>query len=237
MKRLAAVIFSVVLCIPCCLAQSFPGIARAYGNSGLSMRLGSEPSKPAVQAEDIILPVGTHILMKLQSPLHTTSATRGSGVYLETSMPVVQDGRVVIPEHTRVLGEVSNSRRPGRVKGRARLQIRFTSLIVPGDRVLSITGALQSLPGSTRNRIVDAEGTLEPVDQIDKDVRTVARGVGPGAILGVLGVGGMLPLRLGLLGGGYSLGKVLFTRGDPISLPAGATVEMVLQHPLTVQTN
>jgi hypothetical protein len=47
----------------------------------------------------------------------------------------------------------------------------------------------------------------------------------------------MFPLRLGLLGGGFALGKVLFTRGDPISLPVGTTVEMVLQHPLMVQTN
>jgi hypothetical protein len=237
MKHIALVICSIVLCFNRSLAQSFPEVARAYASSVLSSHSGSEPADSVTQPEEITLPVGTHILMKLQSPLHTTSATSGSGVYLETSLPIVQGGRVVIPEHTRVLGEVLNARRPGRVKGRARFRIHFTSLILSGDRVLPITGVLQSLPGSTRNRTVDAEGTVEPVDQIDKDVRTMARGVAPGAILGALGVGGMFPLRLGLLGGGFALGKVLFTRGDPISLPVGTTVEMVLQHPLMVQTN
>jgi hypothetical protein len=32
--------------------------------------------------EVITIPAGTHLLMKLISPLHTTSSTPGSGVYL-----------------------------------------------------------------------------------------------------------------------------------------------------------
>ncbi len=45
----------------------------------------SEP-KPEV----ITISAGTHLLMKLISPLHTTSSTPGSGVYLETAFPVVE---------------------------------------------------------------------------------------------------------------------------------------------------
>jgi hypothetical protein len=48
----------------------------------------------------VTIPAGTRVLMVLKSPLHTTSGTAGSGLYLETLYPVVQGNRVVIPTHT-----------------------------------------------------------------------------------------------------------------------------------------
>ncbi len=191
----------------------------------------SEP-KPEV----ITIPAGTHLLMKLISPLHTTSSTPGSGVYLETAFPVVENSRVVIPEHTRVMGVVTDERRPGRVQGRAQMRIKFTHLILPDNRELSVVGSLQSLPGSSRNRTVNNEGTLEPVDQIDADVYTVAKTTGAGVLIGSIRHVGIGVGQGALIGAGIGLTKVLFTRGDEISLPVGTRVEMVLQRPLTVQS-
>jgi hypothetical protein len=188
-----------------------------------------------VKLDPITIPAGTHLLMKLTSPLHTTSSTAGSGVYLETAFPVVADNRVVIPEHTRVMGVVADERRPGRVKGRSQMRLRFTQLILPDNRELSIVGQLQSLPGSNSTRAVDQEGTLEPVDQIDADVYTVAVGAIGGAVIGSVGHFGIGTGRGALLGAGLGLAKVLFTRGDEVSLPVGTRVEMVLQRPLTIQ--
>jgi hypothetical protein len=190
----------------------------------------SEP-KPEV----ITIPAGTHLLMKLISPLHTTSSTPGSGVYLETAFPVVENSRVVIPEHTRVMGVVMDERRPGRVQGRAQLRLKFTQLILPDNRQLSVVGSLQGLPGSSRNRTVNNEGTLEPVDQIDADVYTVAKTTGAGVLVGSIRHVGIGVGQGALIGAGIGLAKVLFTRGDEISLPVGTRVEMVLQRPLTVQ--
>ncbi len=193
--------------------------------------VGAGEPKP----EPITIPAGTHLLMKLISPLHTTSSTPGSGVYLETAFPVIADDRVAIPDHTRVMGVVADERRPGRVRGRAQIRLRFTQLILPDDRELAIVGNLQSLPGSNKNRSVDREGTVEPVDQIDADVYTMAKATGAGVLIGALSRSGRAGLGYGaLIGGGLALAKVLFTRGDEISLPAGTRVEMVLQHPLSV---
>ncbi len=183
------------------------------------------PSQPTA------VPAGTHMLMQLVSPLNTVSATDGSAVYLEITMPVIVDSHVAIPVHTHVTGTVLQERRPGRAKGRARLRLGFTNLIFPDYRVVAIDGALQGLPESHRDRRMDAEGTLEPVDQIDRDIKTVAVPALPGAVIGLLG-GGNTGLRLGLLGGGLGLGKTLVSRGDEISLPAGTVVEMVLKHDL-----
>jgi len=178
-----------------------------------------------------VVPAGTHLLMQLVSPLNTVSATDGSAVYLEVTMPVIADNHIVIPVHTHVTGTVVKGRRPGRVKGRAQLRIGLSNLIFPDHRVVAIDGALQGLPESHRDRRVDAEGTLEPVDQIDRDIKTVAVPALPGTLIGLLG-GGNTGLRLALLGGGLGLGKTMVSRGDEISLPVGTPVEMVLKREL-----
>jgi hypothetical protein len=185
--------------------------------------------------ELITIPAGTYLLMKLISPLHTTSSTPGSGVYLETVFPVVANDRVAIPEHTRVMGVVADERRPGRIQGRAQMRLKFTQIILPNDHELSIAGNLQSVPGSNKNRTVNHEGTIEPVDQIDADVYTVAKTTGVGVLVGSIRHVGIGVGPGALMGAGLGLGKVLFTRGNEISLPVGTRVEMVLQRPLIVQ--
>jgi len=215
--------------LSCCLLV-FAHLSGAQSGLLTDTSRASEP-QPGV----ITIPAGTHLLMKLISPLHTTSSTPGSGVYLETAFPVVENNRVVIPEHTRVMGVVTDERRPGRVQGRAQMRLRFTQLILPDNHELSVVGSLQSLPGSSTNRTVNKEGTLEPVDQIDADVYTVAKTTGAGVLAGSIRHVGIGVGPGALIGVGLGLAKVLFTRGDEISLPVGTRVEMVLQRPLTVQ--
>jgi hypothetical protein len=216
MKRIASILGFILLWLTAGLAQS-------------------GPNPLASETQTVIIPAGTHVLMHLKSPLHTTSATRGSQVYLETSIPIVQADRVAVPAGTRVVGVVEDERRPGRASGRAQFRLQFTSLILPDDHVLAISGALQGLPGSTRIRKVKPDGTIEPVDQIDRDVKTMTMGILPGAILAVVG-GPLGPAaRIGGFGVGLGLFKVFFSRGDPIDLPPGTAMEMVLQKPLTVE--
>jgi len=175
------------------------------------------------------------MLTRLLSPLNTISATDGSAVYLEVTMPVIADNHIVIPAHTHVTGTVIKEQRPGRVKGRAQLRICFTNLIFPDYRVVPIDGVLQGLPESHHDRRIDAEGTIEPVDQIDRDIKAIAVPALPGTVIGLLG-GGNAGFRLALLGGGLGLGKTMVSRGDEISLPVGTPVEMVLKRELRLDS-
>jgi hypothetical protein len=211
------------------------GLLAYLAASAYAQTNATETPKTTLPHAAVTLPTGTRVLMTLTSPLHTTSARAGSGVYLETAWPVIQNDGVVIPAHSHVLGQVEHERRPGRVKGRAQFRLRFTSLILPDNRVVTILGGLQSLPGDARVRTQDAEGTLEPVDQIDRDVYTVTKGVLAGGLAGALtrsGTGAGVGVAIG---GGLGLAKVLFSRGDEIHLPVGTKVEMVLERPVTIE--
>src|SRR5947199_8823459 len=137
----------LMLGLSCCLVMGSRAIAQASFLGPIAERMPvTEAPPPAEEKQPITLPAGTHLLMRLTSALHTTSATPGSGVYLETVFPVIAGDRVVIPEHTRVTGEVERERRPGRVNGRAQMRMRFTQFIRPDDRILALAGTLQRFP-------------------------------------------------------------------------------------------
>lgn len=183
----------------------------------------------------VTIPAGTRVLMVLKSPLHTTSGTAGSGLYLETLYPVVQGNGVVIPAHTQVQGVVEANERPGHLKRTSEFRFRFTTLIFPNNLVVSINGVLQSIPGARNIRTRANDKTLEPVDQAEKVITPTAASAVGGAIIGSHRSFGIGLLPGAELGAALGLGSVLLKRGDEINLPRGTTVEMVLQSPFSLE--
>jgi len=196
------------------------------------------PAAQSVATEEtntsITVPTGTTVLMTLRSPLNTVSARGGAGLYLETVGDVIQQNQIVIPAKTLVQGLVARGSRPGRVKRRGQLQFHFTTLILPSNYTTSIAGSLQSLPGSRLYEHTKYEGAIQPVDQIDKDAGVMVSSVGAGAVIASISRGAFGPGTGALIGLGFGLGRVLFKRGDDISLPAGTQFEMVLDRSLTI---
>lgn len=196
------------------------------------------PATQSVSAEEtstsITIPSGTTVLMTLRSPLNTVSARGGAGLYLETVGDVIQQNRIVIPAKTLVQGVVAQGSRPGRVRGRGHLQFHFTTLVLPSNYTTSIAGSLQSLPGSRLYEHTKHEGAIQPVDQIDKDAAVMVSSVATGAAIGSISRGAFGPGTGALIGLGFGLGRVLFKRGDDISLPVGTPFEMVLDRSLTI---
>src|SRR6266704_6571036 len=76
------------------------------------------PTPQAGSAEKVVVPAGTRVGGVLQNGISTRSAKPGDSVYLQTSFPITQNNRVVIPVGSYLRGELLESKRPGRVKGR-----------------------------------------------------------------------------------------------------------------------
>jgi type IV secretion system protein VirB10 len=183
------------------------------------------------------VPAGTKVLLALKSALNTRTARPGDGVYLISTFPVVIDGHVLIPNGVYVQGVVDRVERAGRVKGRARISMHFTTLIFPNGQVVSIPGTVNSLPGSAGPKVKGDEGTVQQTGTKGRDVNTVAKGAAIGSGIGTLGgaVSGSWLEGTGygaLAGATAGAISTLFTRGEDISLPEGSPVEMVLQRPM-----
>jgi len=101
-------------------------------------------------SQRIEVPTGTHIPLVLHNAISTRSARPGDPVYFETLFPVMVNGHVAIPAGSYVSGEVTESKRPGRVKGRGELMIKLTTMILPNAYMVN----LNAVPGSGAGTVV-----------------------------------------------------------------------------------
>jgi hypothetical protein len=180
--------------------------------------------------------------LQLRSSVNTKSAKAGDGVYLASTFPVVVGNRVMIPSGVYVQGIVDRVERAGRVKGRAQLDMHFTSIIFPNGSVVEIPGMVNSLPGAHLQQVKeDGEGTIEQDSDKGRNATKTAEIAIPtgGTVGSVAGLGSGHPLEGGLIGIGAGLAAVgivsLFTRGADVNIETGTQVEMVLQRPLFLE--
>jgi hypothetical protein len=173
----------------------------------------------------IELPTGTRIPLVLHNGISTRTAQVGDPVYFETLFPVMKDGRVIVPAGSYVSGEVTESKRPGRVKGRGELNIRLETLILPNAYMVRFAG-VPSGASTGGNETTNSEGKIIGDTDKTSDVGTVAKTTAAGA-----GIGGIASRSVGGAGIGAGVGaavglaailyKVQFTSPGQSSTLAG----------------
>lgn len=185
----------------------------------------------------IELPSGTHIPLVLHNAVSTRSAQPGDPVYFETSFPVMLNGKIIVPAGSWVSGEVTEAKRPGRVKGRAELMIRLTTLILPNAYVVSLTASPSNAGtggGETTNREGKVIGDSDKASDAGTVAKTTAAGAGIGAIASRSAAGAGIGAGVGAAAG---LGAVLLSRGPEAELPRGTTLDAVLDHSIMLDAD
>jgi type IV secretion system protein VirB10 len=195
----------------------------------------SSPAKPADAAPPanktiakIQVPSGTHIPLVLHNSISTRSARPGDPVYFETLFPIMIDGKVVIPAGSYVSGEVTESKRPGRVKGRGELMIKLTTLILPNAYMVNLN-AVPGNAGTGGNETTDSEGKIIGDSEKGHDIGTIAKTTAAGAGIGGVATQSGRGVGIGAAAGAAAgLAAVLLTRGPDAEMPRGSTVEAVI---------
>jgi type IV secretion system protein VirB10 len=148
----------------------------------------------------------------------------------------------MIPSGVYVQGVVDSVVRAGRVKGRAQLNMHFTSMIFPNGTVVEIPGMVNSLPGAHKQSVKDdGEGTIEQEGDKGRNVGEVAKIAIPtgGTVGSIGGLASGHPIAGGVAGIGAGLAAMgvaaIFTRGADVNIESGSQVEMVLQRPLLLE--
>src|SRR5271154_3502014 len=91
------------------------------------------------------IPQGAHVLLRMENSINTRTAQAGDFVYLRTATPIAVGGQIAVPEGSYVQGVVSQSKRSGRVKGRAQLGIRLETLTLSSGKVFKFSPHLSSV--------------------------------------------------------------------------------------------
>jgi hypothetical protein len=185
-------------------------------------------------AEKVIVPAGTRVGVVLQNGISTRSAKPGDSVYLQTSFPITIGNRIVIPVGSYLRGELIESKRPGRVKGRGEFRMRLNTLIFPTGYTVDLNAAPRSADSGGKETM-DEEGKVTGGSDKGKDVGTVAtttaEGAGIGAIASRTAKGAGIGAGIGAAAG---LAAVLLTRGPEAELPRGSTMDVVLERQLVL---
>ena len=165
------------------------------------------------------IPAGTVLPLALTNSVASDSSAVEDAVDAELTSPIRIDGRDVLPAGTRFSGVVTDVDDSDRVKGRAMIAFRFTSLRT-GNTNYDIEAASLS--------------RLAPASK-GEDATKIGIGAGAGAVIGGI-LGGKSGAATGAaVGGGAGTGVVLATKGKEVRLGPGTDVTTRLTAPVTVR--
>jgi hypothetical protein len=218
--RLAAVVFGTVL-----------AVAGQSADQNGWRKQGETADAP------FVVEPGTKVPLSLINSISTKHSAEGDRVYLETVFPILANGKIVIPPGSYVQGTVTQVKRPGKVKGRGELFVRFDSLTLPNGVTRDFRARVGSVDGRSTEELDRDEGKIRSEGNKGGDARTIGEATAAGGSVGTIagaasgrygmgaGIGAGAGAAAGLIG-------VLMSRGPDAVLAKGSTLEMVLDRPL-----
>ena len=177
------------------------------------------PPPPVLEFVDVTVPSDAGLGLQIERTVSSELARVEDKVDARVTRDVRVDNRIAIPAGSTVRGSVIEVDKGGRVKGKARLAIRFHTIVLADGTQLT----LKSDP-------VVREGQ-SPAGQSAAKVGGAAIG---GAILGAILGGGKGAATGAAVGAGAGTAAAMSNDRNPATLSAGTTVTVRMQAPVTV---
>jgi type IV secretion system protein VirB10 len=194
----------------------------------------SKPDEAKTSGSSIVVPAETLVPLMLKNAVNSRTAFVGQAIYCETIYPITVGNRIVIPVGSYVKGAVTEVVRPGRVKGKAQVGIRFDSITLPNGVTRSLRAGLSSTGGLGNETVQREEGKIIGEGSKASDAGKVATTAAQATVIGGLSSRSMKGAGVGAIAGGVGgLIWVLASRGKEIVLPPGYNLEFQLAAPLT----
>jgi len=192
-------------------------------------------TRPASSGQTIVVPTGTRIGVFLENGISTATAKPGDSVYFRTSFPITINNKVVVPVGTYLRGEVTESKRPGRVKGRGELRIRLDTMVFPNGYTVDMNAEPHSADSGQVK--TDPEGKMTGPSGKGKDATTVATTTATGAGIGAIAAGAKGAGIGAGIGGVAGLAAVLLSRGPEAQLQRGSSMDLMLERELQLDAD
>ncbi len=174
---------------------------------------------PSPEFEELVVPADSVVGLQVENTVTSEGARVEDEVVARVTRDCVVDGRVVIPAGAQARGEVTLVERGGRLRDRARLGVRFTSIVLAdGTRIPFET--------ETIYREGDAPG--------GESAARIGGGAFAGAILGGIFGGSKGAAIGGSAGAGAGTVAVLAGGPNPATLVRGTPITIRITAPMTV---
>jgi hypothetical protein len=217
-------------------------VAVAFTAGALWAQDAASPAPATSAAAAYTVEIGTKVPLALINSVSTKHSAEGDRVYLETVFPILVNGRIVVPVGSWVTGTVTEVKKPGRVKGRGELYVRFDSLTLPNGVTRDFRGRIGSMDGNAHDEVDRTEGKVRSEGNKAGDARTIGEAAAAGTSVGVIagGATGNYGMGAGIgaaAGAAAGMVGVLLSRGPDAVLARGQTLEMILDRPVSFNEN
>lgn len=191
----------------------------------------------ALAASAAEIPKGAHVLLRMENSINTRTAQEGDYVYLRTASPISIGGEIAVPAGSYVQGVVTQAKRSGRVKGRAKLAIRLETLTLASGKAFKFSPHLASVDsGETGQKVTGKESTVEQAPGREEDAKQIAILAGSGAALGGLADRSWTGAGIGTgVGSAVGIATVLLGRGKEVELRQDATLDVVFDRAVPLE--
>jgi hypothetical protein len=201
------------------------------GASAESLRM---PERPAVETatvaetparppeptfEEIVIPASSVIGLELETSLTSERAQLEDRVDARVTRDVYADGRMAIPAGSRVIGAVTLVERGGKMKERARLGVRFHTLVLANNRQVPL-----------RTETIYREGA-SPSSESSRKIGGAAVG---GAVLGAILGGGKGAIAGATAGAAGGTAAVMAGGRNAATLASGSILTVKLAAPASL---
>jgi type IV secretory pathway VirB10-like protein len=200
-------------------ASSDPATTSTAADDRLAQEPARAPEPPEKVYEELVVSANSVIGLQTETRISTETARIEDRVDAKVTRDVRVGDMIAIPAGSRVIGSVIQVDRGGKFKDRARLGIRFTTLVLSdGTRI----------PMSTETIYRDGEAPS------NGSAARIGGGAVGGAILGAL-LGGAKGAAIGATAGAGG-GAAVVEAGDrhDVTLPSGSPLTVRLLTPVTV---
>jgi hypothetical protein len=178
------------------------------------------PVRPEPVFEEIVLPASSVVGLELETTVTSERAQVEDRVDARVTRDVYAEGRLAIPAGSRVMGTVTLVERGGKVKERARLGVRFHTLVLANGQQVSL-----------RTETIHREGE-SPSNESSRKIGGAAIG---GAVLGAILGGGKGAIAGATAGAAGGTAAVMAGGRNPATLAAGSVVTVKLAAPASFE--
>jgi hypothetical protein len=194
---------------------------------GISLAMGLPAW--AVDGDDIALPSGTEMVVKLTITLSNKGSEEGDPWVGKVAEPIFAGGEEVVPADSTVRGRVTFLKPAGRATGRGEMRLVAETVSTPEHGTFTIVAQLENADDNKGSKVKDAEGTIEGPGKSDKSVAKEAGiGAAGGAVIGSMahgGTGALYGMAIGAMAGViHSVAK----KHQGVLLPPGTELTFVL---------
>jgi hypothetical protein len=219
---------------------------------GKPLKFGNEPlTSEIVASMNLEIPEGTMVHAQLMTPLSSLRTQKGAEVEAVLSRPLVNDGKLILPQGGVLKGSVLQVQPARHWKRNGQVRFVFRDLVLPNgvhSKIEAVAQGVQS--GSADNLLLDAEGGVErktpktrylrsgiaiglaAATHEDEPLNRAQGGAGGfkavGIVIGAAVRSQPLAIAMGVFGASRSIYNNFIARGTDVVFAKHTTMEIVV---------